>query len=52
MTFSSAITNVTKTTAGDRNTTWWRTGATGINLSAGGVAYPTSPISLVSITRS
>ncbi|WP_277870851.1 hypothetical protein [Cryobacterium sp. MDB1-18-2] len=43
---------MTKITVGDRNTTWWRTGTTGINLSAGAVVYPTSPISLVAITRS
>ncbi|WP_279326954.1 hypothetical protein [Cryobacterium zongtaii] len=43
---------MTKIAAGNFNTTWWRSGTTGITQNAGAVTILTSAVSLVSITRS
>ena len=52
LTFPSPYTSITKIYAGDKATTWWRTATAGNFLNPGATLNFTSPVTMVSITRS
>ncbi|MBW0254429.1 MULTISPECIES: hypothetical protein [unclassified Cellulomonas] len=52
LTFKSSISGVTKVSAGNKVTTWWRSATVGVYQNVNVTTTFTSPITLVSITRS